>query len=165
MTTILAFVWRSGSSADPSSSQPPLTQTQILGPRIAITCIVFIGVVYLVLITRTLKSYGMDGGSSQNILTSPQTRLGVLGQVHTHAAAHVARLSTVPDELTMEVALERRGREMRRNESAPRGRRRDERPEIRKERRYNRGKLELNEENELGLFPVNSNSSTGRVVK
>lgn len=167
MTTILAFVWRSGSSNDPSS-QPPLSKTQILGPRIAITCIAIIGLIYLALIIRTLKSYGMDGGSSQNILTSPQTRLGVLGEVHTHtrvasAEPRVARLAA-PDELTLELALERRGREIRRSESTPRGRRREEQPEVRNEHRFNKSKFELKEGNELGLFPVSSRSSPGRIV-
>lgn len=57
ITAILSFVWRSGSSTD-SSSPGPLSPTAILGPRIAVTSLFIIGLVYFTLIVKTLHNYG-----------------------------------------------------------------------------------------------------------
>lgn len=54
---ILSFVWRTGSTLDPHE-RDPMTPRQILGPRIAITAILVLGLIYFVLIINTLKSYG-----------------------------------------------------------------------------------------------------------
>ncbi|KAK0455722.1 uncharacterized protein EV420DRAFT_1552868 [Desarmillaria tabescens] len=55
--SILSFVWRTGSYVDPDEREG-LSPTGALGPRIAITGVFLIGMVYLVLIIKTLKSYG-----------------------------------------------------------------------------------------------------------
>lgn len=53
--SILSFVWRTGSASD--SPQPPSTLVE-LGPRVAITSLFALGVIYLSLIINTFKSYG-----------------------------------------------------------------------------------------------------------
>ncbi len=55
--SILSFVWRTGSYADPDEREG-LSPTGALGPRIAITAVFLVGMAYLVLIVKTLKSYG-----------------------------------------------------------------------------------------------------------
>ncbi|KAI5120727.1 hypothetical protein M0805_006433 [Coniferiporia weirii] len=52
---ILAFVWTSGSSAD--NPQPPPRHVE-LAPRVVITAMFMLGLVYFVLVVRTFKSYG-----------------------------------------------------------------------------------------------------------
>lgn len=78
IVAILAFVWRYGSSADPVSPQP-LSPTAAIGPRVAISALFFLGLLYLFAIVKTLHNYGratenrlfrrMDAGSGiPNIL-------------------------------------------------------------------------------------------------
>ncbi|KII83378.1 hypothetical protein PLICRDRAFT_95936 [Plicaturopsis crispa FD-325 SS-3] len=57
IVSILSFVWRTGSTADPAdpSALPPHAA---LGPRIAVTAVFALGTVYFALIVRTLKRYG-----------------------------------------------------------------------------------------------------------
>jgi hypothetical protein len=161
MVTILSFVWRTGSTADPPNGPPPLNPTAALGPRVGITFLAFIGLVYLILIVRTLKSYGLHGGNSQNILTSPQTRLGILGRPNTpiggdHSMSH-------DHNALLEAALERRGRERTRSVDVRNGRRREERPEVREHREEYLGvpaRERILEGNELGLYPAHSKSTT-----
>ncbi|KXN91132.1 hypothetical protein AN958_02816 [Leucoagaricus sp. SymC.cos] len=158
IVTILSFVWRTGSEADPSGGRPPLSTTAALGPRIAITFLVFIGLVYIVLIVRTLKSYGMHGGNSQNILTSPPSRLqGILGPPPTPVTGENRDYNAL-----LEAALERRGRERTRSTEVRRGRRREEGPEIREHREEYRVPIgeRFKEGNKLGLYPARSNSGT-----
>jgi hypothetical protein len=138
MVSILTFVWRTGSASDPSP-RDPLSETAILGPRIVITFVVFIGFLYLYLIIRTLKSYGIHAGQSESILTSPQARLGVLGEIHQHPRprvqaitpserpASILAVSQTRSNEGLEVAFERRGRGRARSDSARHGRRREER--------------------------------------
>jgi hypothetical protein len=57
ITAILSFVWRSGSTSD-SSNPAPLSPTAVLGPRIAITSLFLLGLVYFVMIVKTLQNYG-----------------------------------------------------------------------------------------------------------
>lgn len=57
VTSILSFVWRTGASDDPEQ-RLPLARKDALGPRIAITGVFVLGIVYLVFIVRTLRSYG-----------------------------------------------------------------------------------------------------------
>lgn len=57
VASILSFVWRSGAADDPDP-RPPLSTKAALGPRIAITGVFGLGMLYLVLIIRTLRSYG-----------------------------------------------------------------------------------------------------------
>ncbi|THH17593.1 hypothetical protein EW146_g3262 [Bondarzewia mesenterica] len=63
--SILAFVWRTGATNDPTDSDPnarELTSTQALGPRIAITGVLAIGLVYFAMIVRTFRRYGKRMG-------------------------------------------------------------------------------------------------------
>ncbi|KAF8964518.1 hypothetical protein BDZ97DRAFT_1815490 [Flammula alnicola] len=53
---IMSFVWRTGTIDD--ANRGPMTTSQALAPRITITIILCLGVVYFVLITNTLKRYG-----------------------------------------------------------------------------------------------------------
>ena len=57
VVAILSYVWRTGASNDPDP-RPPLSPRAAVGPRIAVTGVFAVGLVYLVLIVRTLKSYG-----------------------------------------------------------------------------------------------------------
>ena len=61
ITAILSFVWRTGSVSDPSD-RPPVGDRAALGPRIAITGVFCLGLVYLAMIIRTLKKYGSQEG-------------------------------------------------------------------------------------------------------
>jgi len=57
ITAILSFVWRSGSSSD-STNPVPLSPTAVLGPRIAVTFLFLLGLVYFMMIVKTLHNYG-----------------------------------------------------------------------------------------------------------
>lgn len=57
VVSILSFVWRTGAVDDPDE-RSPLGRHAILGPRIAITAVFVLGMIYFALIVRTLKSYG-----------------------------------------------------------------------------------------------------------
>ena len=63
LTSILSFVWRTGSVLDPAD-RPPLHAKAALIQRIAITTILCIGLIYFLLIIRTLKTYGSHGDAS-----------------------------------------------------------------------------------------------------
>ncbi|TFY76837.1 hypothetical protein EWM64_g7176 [Hericium alpestre] len=63
VVSILSFVWRTGSTGDPSSDDPGenpriLSQRQALGPRVAITAVLALGLVYFAMIVMTFRSYG-----------------------------------------------------------------------------------------------------------
>jgi len=53
--SILAFVWRTGSSTD---NPQPLTPVKEIGPRVAVTFLFVLGLVNFLLVVRTFKSYG-----------------------------------------------------------------------------------------------------------
>ena len=53
----MSFVWRTGAGESHKSLSPHAE----LGPRIAITCQVLLGVVYFVLVIRTFRNYGEVG--------------------------------------------------------------------------------------------------------
>ena len=57
IVTILSFVWRTGATNDPDP-RSPLSTTGVLGPRIAVTGVFGLGMIYFVLIVKTLTSYG-----------------------------------------------------------------------------------------------------------
>jgi hypothetical protein len=57
IVAILSFVWRSDSSTD-NPSPTPLSPMVILGPRIAITLLFIVGLIYFILIVKTLHNYG-----------------------------------------------------------------------------------------------------------
>lgn len=58
--SIMSFVWRTGSILDPEE-RPALSPRAALAPRIAVTVLFFIGMIYFMLIVKTLKSYGSSG--------------------------------------------------------------------------------------------------------
>ncbi|KAL0063491.1 hypothetical protein AAF712_009585 [Marasmius tenuissimus] len=57
IVSILSFVWRTGAVDDPDEFEG-LSPRAILGPRIAITAVFLLGLVYFFAILRTLQSYG-----------------------------------------------------------------------------------------------------------
>lgn len=60
--SILSYVWRSGSTNDPDGGEwPKLSPNQSLGPRLLITAIVALGLVYFALIVKTFTKYGKSG--------------------------------------------------------------------------------------------------------
>ncbi|KAE9383002.1 hypothetical protein BT96DRAFT_930075 [Gymnopus androsaceus JB14] len=60
IVSIISFVWRTGGESDPPE-RSPLSDRAVLGPRIAVTFIFFLGMMYFFLIVRTLQSYGSNG--------------------------------------------------------------------------------------------------------
>jgi hypothetical protein len=72
LSAILSFVWRTGSVSDPSD-RPPLGDRAALGPRLAITCVLLLGLGYMAMIIMTLKKYGSQPGSAR---TSPNLDMG-----------------------------------------------------------------------------------------
>ncbi|KAJ7869191.1 hypothetical protein B0H14DRAFT_2503648 [Mycena olivaceomarginata] len=56
LTCIMSFIWLSGSSQDPVDFV--LSPRAALGPRIALTVVFFLGVIYFGLIVRTFHRYG-----------------------------------------------------------------------------------------------------------
>ncbi|KAF8890400.1 hypothetical protein BD779DRAFT_1671352 [Infundibulicybe gibba] len=105
VVSILSFVWRTGSASDPS--HVPLEGHAALGPRIAITGVFALGMVYFFMIVRTLKRYGVHVGGR-----------GITSVGQDMRAAHNMNR---PD--AMAAALEMRGRP--RERSTEGGRRRD----------------------------------------
>lgn len=77
LVSILSFVWRTGSTSDPEQ-RPALSPTAVLGPRIAVTGVFAIGMMYFVLIVYTLSSYGSHGELYESMLHpgSPDIRRG-----------------------------------------------------------------------------------------
>lgn len=57
-------MWRAGDTSDPEGGDwPRLTPTQALGPRLAITAFVALGLLNFLMILRTFKKYGKNDGS------------------------------------------------------------------------------------------------------
>lgn len=54
--SIMAFVWRTGTIED--ASQTPITSHDALAPRIIVTLVLSLGLVYLILIRSTFQRYG-----------------------------------------------------------------------------------------------------------
>ncbi|PPR04908.1 hypothetical protein CVT24_007152 [Panaeolus cyanescens] len=67
ISAILSFVWRTGSELDPED-RPPLSAKLALIPRIIISTILLIGLIYIIAIVRTLKKYGSHQGSTEALL-------------------------------------------------------------------------------------------------
>ncbi|KAG5642141.1 hypothetical protein DXG03_003571 [Asterophora parasitica] len=113
IASILSFLWRTGSVADPEG-HAPLSVRASFGPRIAVTGAFVVGMVYLVLIVKTLRSYGTaDDGP------------GTAAWRRKAAQAPVGRMGFRARDI--DAAMERRGRERQRSTSGPR--RREEPPE------------------------------------
>ena len=75
ISAILTFVWRTGSVLDPPK-RDPLGASVALGPRIAITGVLVLGLMYLGMIIRTpsLRNHGSYRNSSR---TSPPLDTGM----------------------------------------------------------------------------------------
>ncbi|KAF8075802.1 hypothetical protein FPV67DRAFT_1469317 [Lyophyllum atratum] len=112
VASIMSFVWRTGSTKDPAD-RPPLSVQGALGPRIAVTGIFLLGMVYFALIVKTLRGYGTHAGGSSKL------RQGERG---------AAEQSPGMRARDIDAAMERRGRERQRSGSGP-TRRREESPE------------------------------------
>ncbi|KAF8164730.1 hypothetical protein B0H34DRAFT_208824 [Crassisporium funariophilum] len=115
VTAILSFVWRTGSVLDPAD-RPPLGARASLGPRIAITCVFALGVVYLAMIVRTLKKYGSYEGSTQALLRVGMTARNSFGggtQGNTTDGNGDKKIRA----RDIDAAMERRGRERERSTS------------------------------------------------
>lgn len=77
IVSILSYVWRSGDTSDPENGGwPRLTPTQALGPRLTITAFVTLGLLNFLMILRTFKKYGKNGGSLIDLPSSHQTPEG-----------------------------------------------------------------------------------------
>jgi hypothetical protein len=57
LVAIMSFIWRSGAVDDPDP-RPPLSVKAALGPRIAVTGVFALGMIYFIMIVKTLRSYG-----------------------------------------------------------------------------------------------------------
>lgn len=65
IASILSYVWRAGAADDPENGAwPRLTPAQALGPRLAITAFVVLGLLNFLMIIRTFKKYGKSSGLS-----------------------------------------------------------------------------------------------------
>ncbi|RDB20239.1 hypothetical protein Hypma_012623 [Hypsizygus marmoreus] len=102
IASILSFVWRTGSELDPEE-RPPLSAHAALGPRIAVTGVFGLGMVFFAMIVRTLRSYGMHN-------VGVQPRAGLRAR-------------------DIDAAMERRGRERQRSTSGSTRRREEAAPE------------------------------------
>jgi hypothetical protein len=63
VVSILSFVWRTGDATDPAQP-PPISAKLALIPRIGITAVFAIGLVYFFLIIKTLHRYGGSHGGT-----------------------------------------------------------------------------------------------------
>ncbi|KAI5984126.1 hypothetical protein F5J12DRAFT_92363 [Pisolithus orientalis] len=70
--SILAFVWHSGSTADPVTPSP-LSPNAAIGPRVLISAFFFLGFVYFGAIVKTLQGYGRVSGTTRDTETARET--------------------------------------------------------------------------------------------
>ncbi|KAF9236913.1 hypothetical protein BU15DRAFT_8900, partial [Melanogaster broomeanus] len=80
VTAILSFVWRSGATTD-STSPAPLSPSTEIGPRLAVTALFVLGLVYFGAIVKTLHTYGRvrgvrrdGGGGARGVETEVRQR-------------------------------------------------------------------------------------------
>ena len=132
LSAILSFVWRNGSVSDPSD-RPPLSDRAVLGPRIAITCVLLLGLGYMAMIITTLKKYGSPPGStrtSANLggMGNRNTMQG--GRIPTHGNTTQGQGTATSEKKVrardIDAAMERRGRQREKSTSTTRIRRREE---------------------------------------
>lgn len=57
IASILAFVWRSGSTTDPTTPSP-LSPSAAIGPRVLVSVFFILGIIYFGAIVKTLQGYG-----------------------------------------------------------------------------------------------------------
>ncbi|KAG2014184.1 hypothetical protein CC2G_011027 [Coprinopsis cinerea AmutBmut pab1-1] len=122
ITAIMSFVWRVGSDADPPPGErPPIPFNTALGPRIAITFVFVLGMVYLFLIISTLKRYGASRGKATEAILRAgvdDVRISVVGDVGESLAAVAVPLALKPkgdSRNHFSGGTERRGRERHRS--------------------------------------------------
>ena len=117
---IMSYVWRTGARGE---SHPPLPHAAEYGPRVAVTCQLFLGLVYFALVIRTFRSYGESGRKARVVrrFTDAQIELetrrewererGVLAN-----AASISRMparESEPEELATTDDARDRGRRSR----------------------------------------------------
>ncbi|KAI6013285.1 hypothetical protein EDC04DRAFT_714789 [Pisolithus marmoratus] len=78
IASILAFVWRSGSTTDPSIPSS-LNPEAAIGPRVFVSVILFLGILYLGAIVKTLQGYGWVNGTAGWTETARETRDAIRG--------------------------------------------------------------------------------------
>ncbi|KAF8638118.1 hypothetical protein AX17_002438 [Amanita inopinata Kibby_2008] len=105
IASILSFVWRTGSVED-MAERPPLSVEASLGPRLVITTVFMIGLVYFFLIVKTLQRYG--------------SHIGVRGIINARtgidaSGSHDAAKGGNKHELEQDNRTERRGRQRERH--------------------------------------------------
>jgi hypothetical protein len=133
LSAILSFVWRTGSIND-LEKHPPLGARAALGPRIGITAVLLLGIIYLGMIVNTLKKYGshQHHGSAHN-LPHAHGKEAEAGKTQRGAAIHEPKDRHRGNDFEME----HRGRERERSASVH-VRRREEDPERRGRRQESR---------------------------
>ena len=77
VVSILSYVWRSGATNDPENGGwPRLTPTQALGPRLAITAFVVLGLLNFLMVLKTFRKYSKNGWSFIDLPGSRQNPEG-----------------------------------------------------------------------------------------
>ena len=79
LASIVSFVWLTGSRNDPSL-RAPLSATAILGPRVAVTGVLVLGLVFLAMIVRTLMRYGRECEMRADVEMSLGMSLGAVSE-------------------------------------------------------------------------------------
>jgi hypothetical protein len=126
LLAILSFVWRTGAASDPQD-RSPLDDQSALGPRVAITSILLLGMIYLAMIVKTLRRYGStqapkrDGGPAQHVFRDNDRPMDTTER-------ESQRPHPKQSHGDMDMEMECRGRERERSKS-DRPRRREEEPE------------------------------------
>ncbi|KIM42677.1 hypothetical protein M413DRAFT_121554 [Hebeloma cylindrosporum] len=116
ISAILSFVWRTGSVLDPPD-RDPLSARTALGPRILITGVFMLGLVYLGMIIRTLRKYGSYQTSSRALpaMGAGRGTTNEFGKdINNPEVTSVKR----PRARDIDAAMERRGRERKRSVSS-----------------------------------------------
>ncbi|KAI6096726.1 hypothetical protein F5141DRAFT_560834 [Pisolithus sp. B1] len=78
ITSILAFVWRSGSTTD-LSTPSALSPNAAIGPRVLVSALFILGFAYLVAIMKTFQEYGRVNGMTGGTQIARETR-DVIGE-------------------------------------------------------------------------------------
>lgn len=95
VVAIMSFVWRTGARGE---SQLPLPRVAEYGPRVALTCQLFLGLVYIALVIRTFKSYGEKGRKARVVrrFTDAQIELETMRERERGVLANAAGISRIP---------------------------------------------------------------------
>jgi hypothetical protein len=95
VVAIMSFVWRTGARGE---SQLPLPRVAEYGPRVALTCQLFLGLVYIALVIWTFKSYGEKGRKARVVrrFTDAQIELETMRERERGVLANAAGISRIP---------------------------------------------------------------------